>query len=256
MEYADKGDTVYLHFAANDTSGSGGNGASPNAVVRLCGAAASAAPITAAITASLLSNGGYPAGSHEVAIDTSNAAYLADNVYACFSTLAIDSENPSGFIGKFKLKGRARVNWENYFNNDDAVSPSEVSMVNNIQQKTANLPSDPAAESTVLGVNNNVTLENAQTRTLIGTPSGVDLVADVQNVKNQVWDEVRPQATAPPVIGTANIGQLLVWLAHIFKTRVDQTGTTQTVHNEANTAIGTAAISEPTAGTVRRDNYS
>ena len=95
-------DTVYFWFAANDTSGSGGDGSSPLADVRLAGALGSAAPVLSP-TPTLLSHVNYPAGCYEVAVAATAAnGFAADNVYAVFCTLSIDSQNPTGFIGSFK----------------------------------------------------------------------------------------------------------------------------------------------------------
>jgi len=103
MLYANIGDTIYLHFAANDTSGSGADGASPSAVVRLCGAAADAAPVHSA-TPSLLSHASYPAGAHEVAIEaTVSNGFAAGSTYAVFCTLLVDSQNPTGYLDTFRL---------------------------------------------------------------------------------------------------------------------------------------------------------
>lgn len=103
-QYASIDDTVYFWFAGNDTSGSGGDGASPAADVRLAGAAADAAPVYSP-TPVLLSDAGYPAGAYEVAIVASVAnGFAADNTYAVFCTLAIDSQNPTGFVGSFDTK--------------------------------------------------------------------------------------------------------------------------------------------------------
>lgn len=103
MQYATLEDTVYLWFAANDTSGSGGDGATPVYDVRLAGAAGSAAPVLSG-SATLLSHANYPPGAHEVAVAATAAnGFAAGNVYAVFCTLAIDSQNPTGFIGAFAL---------------------------------------------------------------------------------------------------------------------------------------------------------
>jgi hypothetical protein len=97
-------DTVYFWFAANDTSGSGGDGATPLADVRLAGAAASAAPVLSP-TPSLLTDAGYPAGCYEVAVAATAAnGFAAGNTYAVFCTLTIDSQNPTGFVGSFTLE--------------------------------------------------------------------------------------------------------------------------------------------------------
>lgn len=96
-------DTIYLWFAANDTSGSGGDGANAAAHVRLAGAAAGAIPVLSP-TPTLLSHANYPAGCYEIAVAaTDGNGFAAGNTYAVFCTLAIDSQNPSGFVGAFTL---------------------------------------------------------------------------------------------------------------------------------------------------------
>ena len=96
-------DTVYFWFASNDTSGSGGDGATALADVRLAGATASDIPILSP-TPALLTHANYPAGCYEVAVAaTSGNGFAADNTYGVFCTLAIDSQNPSGFIGSMSL---------------------------------------------------------------------------------------------------------------------------------------------------------
>ena len=103
-QYAAIDDVVYFWFGANDTSGSGGDGASPAADVRLAGAAADAAPVYSP-TPSLLSHANYPAGAYEIAITASVAnGFATGNTYAVFCTLAIDSQNPTGFVGSFDTK--------------------------------------------------------------------------------------------------------------------------------------------------------
>ena len=96
-------DTLYFWFAANDTSGSGGDGATALVDIRLAGALASAAPVHSP-AAVLLTNAAYPAGCYEVEVDATAAnGYAAGNTYAGFCTLAIDSQNPTGFIGSINL---------------------------------------------------------------------------------------------------------------------------------------------------------
>ena len=95
--------TLYYHFAANDTGGSGTDGATPVCHVRLCGAAAGAAPILSP-TPYLVSHASYPAGCYEVAIPATAAnGFASGSVYAVFYSLLADSENPSGFAGTFFL---------------------------------------------------------------------------------------------------------------------------------------------------------
>lgn len=103
-KYADLEDTVYFWFGANDTGGSGDDGASASAEVREAGAAADAAPVDYAPTVSLLSHADYPAGAYEVKIEaTAENNFAADKEYAVFCTLTVDSENPTGFVGSFTL---------------------------------------------------------------------------------------------------------------------------------------------------------
>lgn len=103
-QYATLEDTVYFWFASNNTSGSGSDGASAASHVRLAGAAASAAPVISP-TPALLTHASYPAGAYEVAVAATGANGFATNsVYSVFCTLAVDSQNPTGFIGSFALK--------------------------------------------------------------------------------------------------------------------------------------------------------
>lgn len=103
IQYATLEDTVYLWFASNDTSGSGDDGASAVYDVREGGATASDAPILSG-SASLLSHANYPAGCYEVAVAATAAnGFAANKTYGVFCTLAVDSQNPTGFIGSFRL---------------------------------------------------------------------------------------------------------------------------------------------------------
>jgi len=100
-------DTAYLYFAANDTSGSGGDGATPLFDVRLGGATASAAPVLSG-TPDLLTHANYPAGAHEIAVAATAAnGFASAGVYGVFCTLAVDSQNPTGFVGSFTLTALA-----------------------------------------------------------------------------------------------------------------------------------------------------
>ena len=102
-QHATIGDTVYFWFAANDTSGSGGDGATPLYDVREAGAAAGAAPLLSG-TPTLLSHANYPAGCHEIAVAaTVGNGFAANDTFAVFCTLAIDSQNPTGFVGSCTL---------------------------------------------------------------------------------------------------------------------------------------------------------
>ena len=99
-KYAEIGDIVYFWFAINDGTGNAADGATPSYVVRLAGAAASAAPVMTG-TPTLLTNAGYSDGSYEIAIDTTG---WAAGEYAIFSSLLISAVNPNGFVGSFNLR--------------------------------------------------------------------------------------------------------------------------------------------------------
>jgi hypothetical protein len=100
FKHAEIADTVYFWMAANDSTGTAGDGATPLFDVRLAGAAANAAP-TASGTPTLLSHADYSNGLHEIAIDTTG---YAAGEYAVFCTLTISTVNPAGFCGSFKLR--------------------------------------------------------------------------------------------------------------------------------------------------------
>ena len=96
-------DTVYFWFASNDTSGSGGDGATPLYDVREAGALSSAIPLLSG-TPTLLSHANYPAGCHEIAVAATAAnGFAANDTFAVFCTIAVDSQNPSGFVGSCTL---------------------------------------------------------------------------------------------------------------------------------------------------------
>jgi hypothetical protein len=104
-QYATLEDTVYFWFAANDTSGSGGDGASPVFDVREGGDSGGASAIpTHSASATLLTHANYASGCHEVAVPATAAnGFAAGNTYGVFCTLLVDSQNPSGFVGSFTL---------------------------------------------------------------------------------------------------------------------------------------------------------
>jgi hypothetical protein len=96
-------ETIYLWFAANNTSGSGDDGASAVFDVREGGALSSAAPVLSG-NATLLTHANYPAGSYEVAVAATAAnGFAANKDYGVFCTLAVSAQNPTGFVGGFRL---------------------------------------------------------------------------------------------------------------------------------------------------------
>lgn len=101
-------DTIYFWMAANDTSGSGGDGATPLFDVREAGAAADAIPLLSG-TPTLLTHANFPPGCHEIAVAaTTGNGFAADDTFSVFCTLAIDSQNPSGFVGSCTLTPLAK----------------------------------------------------------------------------------------------------------------------------------------------------
>lgn len=103
MQYAELEQTIYLWFASNDTGGSGSDGATPVFDVHEGGAAAGAIP-TLSGNATLLTHANYPDGCHEIAVAATAAnGFAVDKTYGVFCTLLVDSENPSGLVGAFRL---------------------------------------------------------------------------------------------------------------------------------------------------------
>jgi hypothetical protein len=132
VKYPQIDDTIYFPFASNDTSGSGSDGASATFVVRECGAAAGAAP-TYSGNATLLSHASFPAGCWEIAVAVTAAnGFAADKVYSVYCTLAVDSQNPTGFVGDFQTRPV------------DAVTPGTL---NTLDDLNASLSSDHGAGS-------------------------------------------------------------------------------------------------------------
>lgn len=103
MQYKTLEDTAYFWFAANLTTGTAGDGASPTFAVRKAGASSSAAP-TLTGTPTLLSHASYSDGSHEIAVAATAAnGFEAAATYGVFCSLLISSVNPNGFVGSFVL---------------------------------------------------------------------------------------------------------------------------------------------------------
>lgn len=103
-KYASLEDTVYFSFGSNDTSGSGDDGSTPVFDVRFEGDFFSSAPLYSA-AANLLTHGNYPAGCHEIAVPaTTGNGFIASGTYSVYTTVLVDSQNPTGFIGSFSLQ--------------------------------------------------------------------------------------------------------------------------------------------------------
>ena len=128
-KFANLGDTVCFWFGANTTAGSGGDGASAVARVRLAGAAADAAPVLSP-TPTLVTHATYPDGCYEVAVAaTQGNGFAAGNEYAVFCTLAIDGQNPTGFVGSFRLD-RPDVNVAEVSDSSSAADALEANIAN------------------------------------------------------------------------------------------------------------------------------
>jgi hypothetical protein len=187
-QYATVDDTVYFWFAGNDTSGSGGDGASPAADVRLAGAAANAAPVYSP-TPSLLSHVNYPQGAYEIAIAASvGNGFATGNTYAVFCTLAIDSQNPTGFVGSFDLK------------------PVSADAIKISGDSTAADNAELAFDGTGYGFANCTiptvtiltghTVQTGDAFARLGSPAGASIAADLVTIDNFVDDlETRLSAT-------------------------------------------------------------
>jgi len=170
-------DTVYFWFAANDTSGSGGDGATPLFDVREAGAAAGAIPLLSG-TPTLLTHANYPAGCYEIAVAaTVGNGFAADDTFAVYCTLAIDAQNPTGFVGSCTLTPVATQ-----------ASVDDVPTVAEFNARTILSASyfDPAAD-TVVNVTNVATLTGHTAQTgdsfaRLGSPSGASISVDIADV--------------------------------------------------------------------------
>jgi len=196
-KYAEIADTVYFWFAANDTTGTAADGATPLYDVRLAGAAAGAAP-TASGTPTLLSHADYAAGIYEIAIDTTG---YAAGEYAVFCTLTVSTVNPSGFCGSFKLRasgtGAVGVNLSTQ-------AKADVNAEVDAALNTA-IPGSPTADSinerivAIDGLSAPPTLAQIEASTVIAkeaSVTGVDTVVDaIKVVTDKINDTLELDAT-------------------------------------------------------------
>jgi hypothetical protein len=98
------GGTLYFHFGLNTTAGEGSDATgTPTFDVRLCGAAANAAPVLSG-NCDLLSHANFPPGAYEIAVAPSTAnGFVTGNTYAVFCEAVVSSVNPTGYVGTFTL---------------------------------------------------------------------------------------------------------------------------------------------------------
>lgn len=107
--YGKAGDVIPFGFGSNDTSGSGDDGATPVAVVMRDGAADNAAPVHEP-TPALLSHVNVPAGAYRLLITASVGNGFANGEsYLVYSSLAVDAQNPTGFLGGFSLSANSGI---------------------------------------------------------------------------------------------------------------------------------------------------
>lgn len=141
------GDTVYFGFVANTLSGAADDGATPLYDVRLCGAAASAAPVLSG-TPTLLTHANYGDGAHEIAIAaTSGNGFASGNTYLVYATLTVDGVTPGSCIGSFTI---------------DPI-PADIKAINGDAQAAANL--EGSTEQIILATVDTVTNTHTPTAT-------------------------------------------------------------------------------------------
>ena len=124
-KYAEIADTVYFWFALNTTAGEADDGATPTYVIRLAGAASDAAPTSGPTAATLLSEGTYYAGLHEIAYDTTGDAA---GEYAVFCTAVVSTVNPAGLCGSYTLRtaGTAALDVNVTSIANDVITPASI----------------------------------------------------------------------------------------------------------------------------------
>lgn len=207
-------DTVYFWFASNDTSGSGDDGATPLFDVREAGAAASAAPLVSG-TPTLLTDSGFPAGCHEIAVDATTAnGFLENDTFAVFCTLAVDSQNPSGYVGSCTLTPLATSSQVDNIasgsggainfgaNGDNASSPIEgISSVGTATGTFANTEAEDGTVLSITDVGNDIdwileySVGGGRSATSVDIVTNVNGNADQMNLKvydfvGSTWDTI------------------------------------------------------------------
>ena len=183
-------DTVYFWFGANDTSGSGGDGASMVSHVREAGVAAATAPLVSP-TPTLLSHASFPAGCYEIAVDASSAnGFSVGDTFAVFASLLIDSQNPTGFVGSCTLTPLATQDSVDTLNG--VCSEARLAELD-----AANIPASLDTLNGVCSEARLVELDAANIPADIDTlKAGVDLTATMaSSLVDDVWDEVLSGAT-------------------------------------------------------------
>ena len=237
-QYAALDDTVYFWFAANDTSGSGGDGASPAADVRLAGAAADAAPVYSP-TPTLLTHANYPAGAHEIAIAATAAnGFAATNTYAVFCTLTIDSQNPTGFVGSFDLKP-VQSNMIQYLGSAAAAVPdANITHINEVAVAT---------DTAQLGVN-------------VVTQANIDFGAlQKASINTEVADVITVDTTSEPSQGappeTPTFEEMLSYMYFKLRNKGLTTATEDAMYDNAGTTKIMKAVLSDDGTTFTKGEY-
>lgn len=252
LEYHDLDDTVYFYFGSNDTSGSGDDGTSAACDVRLAGAAASAAPVYSP-TPDLLTHANYPAGAYEVAIAaTTGNGFAAGNTYAVFCTLTVDSQNPTGFVGKFKLDKQAvdTVQWDGTdVATPDTAGHPKVTIKDGTGTGEILLTSGKIDEvSTLTGH----TAQTGDNYARLGAPAGASVSADIASVQADTGaieadtQDIQSRLPAALVGGRvdANVGAISgdVTAADNLESQYDSTGLTGDNFPATQAQIGSLAV--------------
>jgi hypothetical protein len=199
-------ENVYMWFGSNDTSGSGDDGASPLCDIREAGATITDAPILSP-TPALISHVNFPPGCYEVDIPATAAnGFAATKTYAAFCTLAVDSQNPTGFVGSFTLDpmianlkeidddGPAAVNLEKQYDGTGLTGdtfPATQTQVSNLAIAGAaiNTPAKDSPNGFVITKGENEANTENATKPLDGTTHDIEAVDDAGTERIEVYYE-------------------------------------------------------------------
>ena len=223
-QYATLEDTVYFYFGSNDTSGSGGDGATPLFDVREAGAAASAIPLLSG-TPTLLTHANYPAGCYEVAVAATAAnGFAADDVFGVFCTLAIDSQNPTGFVGSCKLSSVPEVTAARMGALTDWIDGGRLDLLLDAIPTTAMRGTD--------GANTTTPLSAAQVNAEVVDALATDTYAE-------------PGQEVPAA--TSSLANKINYLFKAWRNKVEQTATVLSIYDDAGTTVDQkATVSDDT----------
>lgn len=89
-------------LGVNDTAGSGNDGANAVYDVRKAGDAFSAAPVLSG-SIGLLTHADFPDGGYALEFNVVGPTFAIGNTYSVYVTSLVDSQNPTGFAGSFRV---------------------------------------------------------------------------------------------------------------------------------------------------------